>query len=213
MSTRQNVINPSQVVINPSTQRPVKVGSRVYNNLVKQNLIDTTNIPPTPPKQSKNFVAQVNSKREGYKLKKRLEVEKPLESNQVYALSNDNKKIVTRNKKSEPLKVENVIKSLSKASLTVNEQLMKNPEFLQKLYTNNIDDNTKNDIQNMILQEMVNRTNKKFNVKQNISDNKVNNTNYDIQRSYSNKKQYVSQQLPTSCDESSSECSSSDSDY
>ena len=212
MSTRQTVINPSQVVINPSTQRPVKVGSRVYNNLVKQNLIDTTNVAPIPPKQSKNFVAPISSKRDGYKLKKRLEVEKPLESNQVYAISNDNKKIVTRNKKSEPLKVENVIKSLSKASLSVNEQLMKNPEFLQKLYTNQIDEDTKNNIQNLILQEMVNRTNKKFNVKQNISNDKVNNTKYaDIQRSYSNKKQYISQQLP-SCDESSTDYPTSDSD-
>ena len=152
----------SNFVINPITGRVVKAGSRLYNSLVRDGILNRTVEKQIERKKTRGnqVVAKAENPTQAYRLKSQLEKERPLGNDKVYTICNDKKSVAIRHKKAPVLKPDNIIPYMSEASLRVNKKLLKDKQFMDKL--NNIPENEitsdlRSHIENLLLQELIYR--------------------------------------------------------
>jgi hypothetical protein len=160
MSDTLGVVN--KYVINPLTQKAVKVGGKTFSALVRDGVFNNNKALSSVPENkrirpAKSVVARTTDRTQAYRLKTQLEKDKPLPTNKLYSVGNDGKTIVVKNKKAPTLKPENIVSMMSRASMEVNKKLMKDPEWSKVLSQDpdNLDAKTRETLEQMILQELV----------------------------------------------------------
>lgn len=198
----QSKINGIKYVVNPLTNKPVKVNGRTFNSLVREGVFNQGlgSIPEKRVRPAKSIVARTQDRTQAYRMKSQLEKEKPLPPNKLYAVANDSKTIVVKNKKAPTLKPDNLVSMMSRASVEVNKRLMKDPNWSQVLSQNpdNLDAKTREHLEHLILQELISNGKQVPSV---VENKKI--INYNIKESNATKLQkparrfIVSQQLPT----------------
>lgn len=117
---------PSGYVVNPSTGKLIKIGSKKYNELFKNNDQQpevNNQVDEQQPKKKNNIVAQTTSKQKAIQLKNQLTNDKPLPEGQIYALSNGQNQVVVKKKKSPSIKPEEMIDKVSIAVNRVQKKL------------------------------------------------------------------------------------------
>lgn len=114
---------PAGYCINQQTGKLIKIGSKKYNELLKSNLIEAPTEPIDIPKpKGKNIVAETTSRHKALLMKKQLQEANPVDG-KVYAISNDQNKVVLRNKKSPSVKPQQMIDLVSQSVYNVNKKL------------------------------------------------------------------------------------------
>jgi hypothetical protein len=152
---------PIRYIVNPLTNKPIKVGSKTFTSLVRQGVFNQTPLASVPEQKrvrpAKAVVARATDKTQAYRLKNKLEQEQPLPQNKLYSVGNDGRSIVIKQKKAPTLKPENLVQEMSKASVRLNAKLMKDPKWAQVLSQSpeTLDQHTKDQLEHMILQELV----------------------------------------------------------
>lgn len=84
-------------VINPQTGRPIKIGSALYNKLVRSKMVHGEAVKPKPKLSS--IVKECKSNTEAVAAKKHLEATVPPPDGKRYAISHNRKDVLLRNKK------------------------------------------------------------------------------------------------------------------
>ena len=105
-------INDTHYIINPITNQPVKVGSKTFNKLVKNGMMEAENVP-----RFSRVVYRGNSKIECKMQLNELNKSFPLPENKYYSLDNTGKSILIKQKKARVLRTEEIIENISRASL------------------------------------------------------------------------------------------------
>ena len=139
-------------IINPLTNRLVKIGSPTYQKLIKEAVVaDETIRKPKTEKKRQVVVAKTNQPKE---VKKKLPP--PPEGKSYFAM---NDKIVMRDKKTKGISPDKYSKLFSRASVIVNKKLATDPELSKLLKTvSNVDElpnEAKQKIEQMLLEEVL----------------------------------------------------------
>lgn len=121
---------PQGYVRNPNTGKLLKVGGKMYNKLMLQGTVDKVDIPPTPKPVNPNIVAECKNSVQAKGMKTKLQQEHPLPENQVYAVTNDQKRVMIRQKKPKSLKVPDMTDLVSRAVSRVHKKLSGQTEDL-----------------------------------------------------------------------------------
>lgn len=150
-------IDKSNFIINPLTNRLVKIGSPTYRSLIKNAIIadeEITNKAQRKPKKRQVVVKQVENTKKAQKLKAKLPP--PPSGKQYVAVDNQ---VVLRDKKSKSITPEKYSKLFSRASVIVNKKLSADPEFSKLLSTvNSVDElpaKHKQRIEQMLIEEVM----------------------------------------------------------
>ena len=165
-------------VINPSTGRPIKVGSSIYNKLVREGAVKGEVVKREYPK-GKNIVREFDSHAKAKEYKEKLQREEPPPEGKRYAISNNRKQVVMKNKKRNHAGTQ---KLLAEATLIAEQKLKKNGYGAGKS-PEEIDEEDIEMFKNMVLQELANlrpspqsskkSEKKKFDTKKLLSNNKT----------------------------------------
>lgn len=181
MSSNTNTsLNRSQFVVNPHTGRPVKCGSRTFNTLVREGVLNQS-IPNAnlSKNKGKNIVATAPNATQAYRLKSQLEKERPPPPDKLYSIGRDRTSVVIKSKKTSSLKPSNIIPLMSQASINVNKKLLKDKQFMDKLNSvpeNEITPDLRDHIEHLLLQELIYKDNaEKSNKIQQKNFNPINN--------------------------------------
>lgn len=132
---------PEGYVKNPETGKLIKIGGKLYNQLLQGQ---------QPNTQSK-IISNHQSHNEALKQKHKLQQEAPLENNQIYAIGNDRKKVLIKNKKSKSMKIDDMSDLVATACDRVHKKL------INQYNEDEIEDNNENRklFKQMIKQELV----------------------------------------------------------
>mgnify|MGYP003423028197 CR=1 FL=1 len=114
---------PQGYVRNPNSGKLVKVGGKMYNKLMMEGTVDHVPVPPTPKAKNPNIVAECKNSILAKGMKTKLQQEQPLPDNQVYAITNDQKRVIVRQKKPKSLKVPDMTDMVSRAVSRVHKKL------------------------------------------------------------------------------------------
>ena len=113
-------------VINPHTGRPIKAGSKLYNQLVREGMIAGE-----PVRKSKNIVARTESTSQAYRVKAHLEQNQPPPEGKRYSVCRDKKSICIKNKKAKSMSSEQMATACADALTKVMNNLAKTDRRLQ----------------------------------------------------------------------------------
>jgi len=149
-----------EYVKNPQTGKAIKVGSVTYNKLVKQGIFNGE-----VSKKENHIVSKETNRVRAIIKKNKMSKEQPLEERYRYSLDNSGKNVIKKSKKSDTIKVGNIVDRLTDCSLNVYNSI-KN-EFENK--TDFFDSNDRKRIKKLILEELI-KNNK-------ISDNNIEDNN------------------------------------
>lgn len=115
---------PDGYVLNEATGKLIKVGSKKYVELMKQNLVPEPSIGVNiPKKQGPAIVGEATTKAKAIILKKQLQAEQPAPDGMQYSLSNSQNKVLLKQKKSESVKAPAMLDLVSKSIHNVNKKL------------------------------------------------------------------------------------------
>lgn len=131
-------------IINPQTNRLVKIGSPAYNKLVSEKIIQGEII----KKKGQNIVKEFDSNKKAVEYKEKLMKENPPPEGQKYSLDNTRKQVVIKNKK-RPTK--------SMKSLLAQAAILAEDKLRKQNYGNGRENVTQDDIDmfsKQILKEM-----------------------------------------------------------
>ncbi len=114
---------PNGYVQNPETGKLIKVGGKSYNKLLQNGTVNAVVVPPTPKAKNPNIIAECKNSVLAKGMKTKLQQEQPLQNNQVYAITNDQKRVMVRQKKSKSMKIPDMTDLVSKAVSRVHKKL------------------------------------------------------------------------------------------
>lgn len=140
MSANQqnNIPRKGDIIINPSTQRPVKVGSRTWLNLVKQGLVEGRY---SDPKELYEVAEGDNVEEKIQELNKEL----PINTHSVRGRGRYANKIIKRNKTPS-------VRDTVQYTAKVASKVVSDPEVYEKLHEA---DDFELQLENMIMAEMM----------------------------------------------------------
>jgi len=130
---------------NPQTGRPLKVGSVTYNKFVKQGIFNGE-----ISKKENHIISKQNSRVHAVIKKNKLMKEEPLEDGYRYSLDNSGKNVIKKAKKSETIKVGNIVDRLTDCSLNVYNSVK--DDYRDKSF---YDSNDRKRIKKLILEELI----------------------------------------------------------
>jgi hypothetical protein len=158
--------NPPNYITNPKTGKLVKVGGRTFHSLVREKLLDMVNYAKNMPEKVKarSVVAECDTASKTVMQKKKLQKEQPPPDGKMYAISNNGKQVLLRNKKTKGIKADHYIDNVSKATTNVYKKLQ--GEYDEN---DNFDDDTQEMFRQMIYEELLNM--EKKSATNNIQDN------------------------------------------
>tara|TARA_R110000822_G_scaffold56916_6_gene143550 strand:+ start:144 stop:716 length:573 start_codon:yes stop_codon:yes gene_type:complete len=139
-----NIPNKGDIIINPKSNRPIRVGSRTWLNLVKEGLL---NGHYTDPKQLAT-IQEEDIENQIDEVNKTL----PIGKQAVRGRGLHKGKIVSRNQQPKP---EEISKYTAKIASKVVSEVLQDNECLENLHT----DDLEAELEMMILQEMANNQN------------------------------------------------------
>lgn len=116
---------------NPNTGKLVKVGGKMYNKLLQQGNVDHVAVPETPKPKNPNIVAECKNNIQAKGAKTKLQQEHPLPEHQVYAVTNDQKRVMIRQKKSKAMKIPEMTDLVSRAVSRVHKKLAGHADDLE----------------------------------------------------------------------------------
>lgn len=147
--------------------RLIKVGGKIYNQLIRDQIMEPVPEQPEQPepkkKPSKNVVKECKNNQQAMHAKYQLMKEAPLSNGQIYAIANDKKTVMTRKKKSKQPSIGDMTGLVAKATANVHKKLEGKYDSDDDLEA---DEKTEL-FKQMIMQEMINlqnRNNKKISV-------------------------------------------------
>tara|TARA_R110000851_G_scaffold119581_4_gene247425 strand:+ start:629 stop:1183 length:555 start_codon:yes stop_codon:yes gene_type:complete len=138
VNQQNNIPRKGDIIINPSTQRPVKVGSRTWLNLVKQGLVEGRY---SDPKELYNVVPGDNVEEKIQELNKNL----PINEQSVRGRGKYANKIIKRNKTPS-------VRDTAQYTAKVASKVVSDPEVYEKLQEA---DDFELQLENMIMAEMM----------------------------------------------------------
>lgn len=133
---------PNGYIKNPVSGKIIKVGGKLYNQMLKNQEVD----------QTSKIVAECKSHNEAKIKKSKLQFEQPLPDNKVYSIGNDRKKVLVKQKKSQNLKLPDMTKMISVAVDRVHKKLQNQYENVAEIEE---DESSIQMFQQMIEQELI----------------------------------------------------------
>lgn len=110
---------PPGFVLNPNTNKLIRVGSAKYNELLRQCEVEDI---PKPIKKNSKIISSHKTPTEALKQKLNLERE-PTPINKVYSISNNRKHVLLKDKKRKSLTINDMTGMITKATANVNKKL------------------------------------------------------------------------------------------
>ena len=110
---------PPGFVLNPNTNKLIRVGSAKYNELLRQSEVEDI---PKPIKKNSKIISSHKTPTEALKQKLNLERE-PTPFNKVYSISNNRKHVLLKDKKRKSLTINDMTGMITKATANVNKKL------------------------------------------------------------------------------------------
>lgn len=150
---------PDNYVINPHTHKKIRVGGPTYNRLLRQsqeNLVPINELKKGLKNKPAPVVTKAPRNRDQAKdMIDQMTQEKPPRKGFTYALNPEASHVILKKKKATPVTQKNLTASISNASLEVQNQLMRDPVYREKLMNNSLTARDKSVIQNMINQKVI----------------------------------------------------------
>ena len=183
------MLNPIDYVINPNTQRMVRIGSKTYNDMVRNGILEQELA--VSNNHNNKIIYRGRSKLDCQSYLKKVKENYPLDpdNSQYYALGSNNT-VILKSRKARLLKQTNIIPQITKASL----------QAIKELYDIDIDGDEEESIklQYAINQQLVNNTSASKNLPHIIYSN---NEFIDEQQNDCQKQSATRQWVSTLCSE------------
>lgn len=94
--------SPENFVLNPYTNKMIKVNGAVYNKLMRKNLQNYK--PPLVKNTKSNIIHESTTEQKAVIQKNKLQKEQPLDDGRFYSISNNKKQVLTKQKRSSNIK-------------------------------------------------------------------------------------------------------------
>lgn len=153
--------NEKMYMLNPLTNRRILIGGDKYFQLLRDGILNEKEMPVVKKQERVQKVsgdklrAECEDNEHAKEIKKQLQQEYPLPDDKTYVVLGSN--VYIRKKNSKKLTRQMLTEELSKSALQTTRQLIKNPEMLKRLESN--DETLLRDVRVLLNQNMLNKNN------------------------------------------------------